>query len=71
MPRSSKLNRGNSLRRFRELTPPNNSLERTQPQRAFKDGVGLLRRSARGRYADWTVSAPPELRHGQVKWQLV
>jgi len=29
--------------------PSNNSLERTQPQRAIMSGVELLRRSARGR----------------------
>jgi hypothetical protein len=29
--------------------PPNHSLERTQPQRDFKDDVAVLRRSARGR----------------------
>ena len=28
---------------------PNNSLERTQPQRDFKYDVAVLRRSARGR----------------------
>jgi len=27
----------------------NNSLERTQPQRDFMYGIGMLRRSARGR----------------------
>jgi len=31
--------------------PHNNSLERTQPERGFKYDVGVLRRSARGRYA--------------------
>jgi len=29
--------------------PPNNSLERTQPQRDFMYDVAVLRRSARGR----------------------
>jgi len=29
--------------------PPNNSLERTQPQREFMYDVAVLRRSARGR----------------------
>jgi hypothetical protein len=31
---------------------PNNSLERTQPQRDFMYDVEVLRRSARGRWAD-------------------
>ena len=30
---------------------PNNSPERTQPQRAIMDEVEMLRRSARSRYA--------------------
>jgi len=30
---------------------PNNSLERTQPQRDFMYDVAVLRRSARGRWA--------------------
>ena len=32
------------------MSPANNSLERTQPQRGFKYDVAVLRRSARGRY---------------------
>jgi len=31
---------------------PNNSLERTQPQRGFMYDVAVLRRSARGRYPE-------------------
>ena len=38
---------------------PNNSLERTQPQRGFMYHVAMLRRSARGRYA-----ADPEYAFG-------
>ena len=33
--------------------PPNNSLERTQPQRDFMYDVAVLRRSARGRYTEF------------------
>src|SRR3990172_8823798 len=36
---------------FRISGPPNNSLERTQPQREFMYDVAVLRRSARGRWA--------------------
>jgi hypothetical protein len=32
-----------------EIRPPNNSLERTQPQCEFMYDVAVLRRSARGR----------------------
>ena len=32
---------------------PNHSLERTQPQRDFMYDVAALRRSARGRYAEF------------------
>jgi hypothetical protein len=32
---------------------PNNSLERTQPERDFMYDVAVLRRSARGRYAEF------------------
>ena len=32
-----------------EVAVPNNSLERTQPQRDFMHDVAVLRRSARGR----------------------
>jgi len=33
------------------VRPPNNSLERTQPQRDFMYDFALLRRSARSRWA--------------------
>jgi hypothetical protein len=33
------------------MGPPNNSLERTRPQRDFMCDVGMLRRSSRGRWA--------------------
>ena len=36
-----------------EVAVPNNSLERTQPQRDFMHDVAVLRRSARGRYAEF------------------
>ena len=40
---------------------PNNSLERTQPQRDIMDGVAMLRRSSRGRSAahhhPWAASS--------------
>ena len=48
---------------------PNNSLERTQPQRGFMYDVAVLRRSARGRSAAAVslllggVSCPPSVRH--------
>jgi hypothetical protein len=35
---------------------PNNSLERTQPQRDFMYDVAVLRRSARGRYAALSIA---------------
>ena len=38
-----------SCRRDGEFNLPNNSLERTQPQRDFMYDVAVLRRSARGR----------------------
>jgi hypothetical protein len=37
------------VHRSEMMLPANNSLERTQPQRAIMDGVELLRRSARSR----------------------
>jgi|RifCSP16_2_1023846.scaffolds.fasta_scaffold09583_4 hypothetical protein len=39
------------------LAMPNNSLERTQPQRDFKYDVAVLRRSARSRYAAFLLNA--------------
>jgi len=38
------------------MIAPNNSLERTQPQRGFMYDVAMLRRSARGR---WEAAVPP------------
>ena len=38
---------------LREIGLPNNSLERTQPQRGFMYDVAVLRRSARSRYAEF------------------
>jgi hypothetical protein len=45
----------------------NNSLERTQPQRDFMYDVAVLRRSARGRYAEFGSLARDSNRFLDVK----